>query len=387
LSLSARSNHWSLAAAIVIGTTALMVLGLLPILLAGMVAESRLSLSSIGLGFTLEMLATGAVGSIAGIVLRPRKMRLIAFLALTAFSGLELALIFAKGSVALLVCFLAGIAQGVLLWVAMTAIVAKAETPARWLAILFTLAGVTSFVVTAALNGMVLPRFGVNGGFACVSVIAALNLVLVILIPDQYQSATPTGATPQLAPPMRGWAALLASVLINGASTSVLVSLVPLAHNAGLSLALARTAVSVTIAGQVIGGLLAVLGANVLAYRSAIIAGTLAMLGAWGLISVPIPVWPFLATAFVYGISSPFMAPFLLPMTLDVDSSGRSAAHVGSAILIGGAVGPLVSSYAVSLSDVRASITIGASLLLSGFALVLFLSITYGSKSNRLARA
>lgn len=375
-----RKTWLPLAAAISVGTMALMMLGLLPMLLAGVVENGRLPLSNIGLGFTLQMLATGGVGSLAGIVLKPRRLRLTASVALLTVAAMDLCLIQATGTQVLAICFVAGIAQGVLLWIAMGAIVASTTEPGRWLAILFTCAGVGQFVAAGALSAVILPGFGVSGGFALIAAIALIVIAAVPFTPDRYEQSSSASGVQTGAPPLRGWLALLASMMVCGSSTAVLVYLLPLAVHSGLAVGSARAAVSVCLAGQVIGGFLAVITASRFAYQHVLIAGSILMIAAWTIFSLNVPTWLFFVGAFIHGITPTFVAPFLMPMTIDVEPSRRTAVHVGSAILIGGALGPLPSSYLITADSFMGALLVGAAMTLLGTALALFLR--YSSESS-----
>jgi hypothetical protein len=68
-----------------------------------------------------------------------------------------------------------------------------------------------------------------------------------------------------------------------------------------------------------------------------------------------------------------FLAPFLVPMTIDADPTRRAAMQSGAAQLLGGAVGPLLASLVVGERDVHGVLALGAGLLVAGLSVVAWL--------------
>src|SRR5262249_48930039 len=125
------------AAAIALGVIALLIAGLMSLLLAALAEEHRLSASGIGLGAMAEALSTGVVTGAAGILFRPVRLRTITVVATIALIALDLATLRTSGSGVLVVRTLAGVAEGVMLWISI-GFISRTATPERWAAVLFT---------------------------------------------------------------------------------------------------------------------------------------------------------------------------------------------------------------------------------------------------------
>jgi hypothetical protein len=116
------------AAGIGIGLIGLLMSGLLALLLATLADEGRLTASGIGLAAMVEALSTGLVTGGASIVLRPVRLRTIAVTAAAALIVLDLATVRASGAAVLIVRALAGIPEGLMLWITV-GLIARTVTP------------------------------------------------------------------------------------------------------------------------------------------------------------------------------------------------------------------------------------------------------------------
>ena len=92
------------------------------------------------------------------------------------------------------------------------------------------------------------------------------------------------------------------------------------------------------------------------------------------------PAWLFIAANAAAGIFGLFLAPFLVPMTIEADPSRRAAVQSGAAQLIGGAMGPLLASRVVGAGSVHGALWLGAGLTLAGLAVVAWLHFTASAK-------
>ena len=139
------------AGAIWLGVIALLVAGLMPLLLSTLSEEHRLSASGIGLSAMLEALTTGLVTGLAGIVLKPNRLRLAAVLGCVAVILADAATVLTSGASVMAIRGLAGVAEGLVLWIGI-GLIARARTPERWAAVLFTGMGFTQLVAATALS-------------------------------------------------------------------------------------------------------------------------------------------------------------------------------------------------------------------------------------------
>ena len=354
------------AAAIALGVLALLISGLMGLLLAALVEERRLSASGIGLTAMLEALSTGLVTGAAGIVLKPVRLRAVAIAAAAVLVVLDLATVQASGSGVLLVRALAGLPEGVLLWISI-GFISRTATPERWAAVLFTGMGLSQLVVATGLSALVLPRFGANGGYVTVAVAAALAIPVALFLPRSLGASAAGGETSG-APPLRGWVALIGTLFMAAALTAVAVYVIPLARQAGLSVTVGRTAVSVALACQMAGGVVATAIAGRVRYITVFWVCAAVFAATWGVYAMHAPAWLFVAMTGLSGLAAFVAGPFLVPMTVEADPTRRAAMQSGAVQLLAGAFGPLLAAVLVNDRNVHGVLILGVVLQGLGLA-------------------
>ena len=362
-------------AAIAIGVVSLLIAGELSVLLGGLADEHRLSASGIGLSATFEALTMGVVAGLVGVYLKPRRLRLLGVAATLALALADLATTRVSGIGVLAVRAFCGIPEGLLLWLTI-GMIARTETPERWAAVLFTALTSAQLAVATIFAAVILPRFGANGGFVFLAVVSLIGLVIVAFVPDRYAPLPHEGQAGGGSPPLRGWIALAATLIFVSAAGAVGIYLVPLAHQAGLTAGVAQTALSTSLAAQILGGVLATVVAGRVNYFAVFVGSTLASLAAWAVYGFAAPAWLFIASTTLLGFISIFMTPFLLPMTIEADPSRRAAVQSGAAQLLGAALGPFLASMAVDERHSRGALYLGVALMLAGMAVIAWLHFT-----------
>jgi hypothetical protein len=91
-------------------------------------------------------------------------------------------------------------------------------------------------------------------------------------------------------------------------------------------------------------------------------------LAVWSVLGLRSPAWVFIGANVLAGFAGLFLAPFVVPFTIEADPSRRAALQTGAAQLLGGALGPLLAALAVSDRDVHGALWLGGGLLLAGLA-------------------
>ncbi len=363
------------AAAISIGVVALLVSGLMGLLLGALAQEGRLSASGIGLAAMLEALATGLVTGLAGIFLKPRRLRRVGVVAAILLVIVDLATARASGSGVLLARMLAGIPEGALLWIAI-GLISRTVTPERWAAFLFTGMGVTQLAAATALSLFILPRFGASGGYVALAACVTLAIPLAFFAPSQMGKVEGHEGDTSGAPPLRGWLALLGTLCFSASLSSVGVYVIPLALEAGLSTAVGRTAISVGLGFQILGGVLATLLAGRVRYVVIFSVCGPVFLATWLTYGLSAQAVLFVALSGFAGLCGMLAGPFLLPMTVEADPSRRAAMQSGAVQLLAGAMGPFLASLVVHDNNVRGVLVLGSGLLLAGLTIIALLHRT-----------
>ncbi|MGZ6015789.1 MAG: hypothetical protein ACXWKM_08585 [Phenylobacterium sp.] len=354
-------------AAIGLGLLALLISGLMGLLLADLAQSGRLSAQGIGLTAMLEALSTGLVTGAAGVVLKPVRLRTIAIAAAAVLVGLDLATTRASGEGVMIVRALAGLPEGVLLWISI-GFISRTATPERWAAVLFTGMGLTQLAVATGLSAWVLPRFGANGGYVTVAVGAALAIPVALFLPRSL-GAVAGGEETTGAPPFKGWVALAGTLAMAASLTAVAVYVIPLARQAGLSVGVGRTSISVALACQMAGGVLASALAGRIRYIAVFWVCAGVFLATWGVYAVHPPGWLFVTMSGLSGVAAFVAGPFLVPMTIEANPSRRAAMQSGAVQLLAGAFGPLLASLAVSDKNVHGALILAVVLQAVGLAI------------------
>jgi hypothetical protein len=275
----------------------------------------------------------------------------------------------------LLVRGLAGVPEGVLLWIAI-GFISRTATPERWAAVLFTGMGLTQLAIATGLSALVLPRFGANGGFVAVAIGAALALPITAFLPRRL-GAVDGADVASGAPPPRGWLALCGTLAMAASLTAVSIYVVPLAQQAGLPIGVGRTAVTVTLACQMAGGALATVIAGRVRYITVFWVCAAAFSATWGVYALHAPSWLFVAMSGVSGAAAYVAAPFLLPMTVEADPSRRATMQSGTVQLLSGALGPLLAALSVSDHDLHGVLILALMLQALGLAVATVLHRTH----------
>ncbi len=363
------------AGALGVGVNSLLVLGVLPVMLGALAAEHRLSEQGIGLAAMIEVLTMGVSTALAGILLKPRRLKLIGLVFSLAMAGADLASAGASGVAILALRCVAGAIEGVLLWITV-AMIARTITPERWAGVFFTAQTAAQLALSLALALWVLPRFGATGGFLTVTFCALVGAGAAAFAPSVLPDLNP-GEEIAGPPPLRGWVALVGTLIFVAGGGAVGVYLQPLAAEIGLGAGVARTALSASLAAQVMGATAATIVAGRVRWFHVFLVVTVIDLLVWRLFAAPVPAWLFVAANATGGFAAIFLAPFLVPMTIEADRSRRAAVQSGAAQLLGSAMGPALAATVINDRDVHGALWLGAGLLLTGLATLAWLHVTH----------
>ena len=362
-------------ATIGVGINSLLVLGVVPVLLGALVDEHRLNAQGIGLTAMLELLAMGISTALAGMALKAERLKLIGVVASLVIAAVDLATTQASGPTVLGLRTAAGAAEGILLWITVS-MISRTVTPERWAGVFFTAQTLSQLLLAIALAVWIMPRFGANGGFVALAITSLLGIAPALASPSRLADL-PRAPGEGGAPPLRGLIALVGTVIYVAAGGAVGVYLEPLAHQAGLGADVARTALWTSLAAQVVGSAAATIMAGRIRYFTVFIVASIIYVGVWCAFALRLPGWTFISVNALAGLSGLFLAPFLVPFTIDADPSRRAALQSGAAQLLGGALGPLLAAVVVSDTDVHGVIWLACGLLSVGLGIVAWLRFTH----------
>ena len=369
--LSAGRERW---AAIGVGLNALLVVALLAPLLGALADERRLTAPQMGLAATAELLAMAGATGLAGLLLAPRRLRLIGASSCLLLATLDLATMAAGGGALIALRAGAGMAEGVLLWITV-GMIARTATPVRWAGAFYMALTSVQLALAFADASVIMPRFGASGGYAALALCALAGIGPALLLPGAY-APMPHEAASERRLPFRGLVALLAAFVFMSANGAVAIFLQRYALQAGLTAGVARTAVWVSLAAQVAGSAAATALAGRVGWFSVFAAGALLWLAAWTCFSLRVPAGVFIGANALSGLVALFVGPFFVPMLIEADPSRRAAMQTGAAQLLGGAAGPLMAFALVSQTDAHRVLVLSPALLAAGLAIMAWLRFT-----------
>lgn len=348
-----------LAAALSIGAIALLILGVQPIVLGALVEQRLITLPGVGVVAMGEIIALGIGVALGDALLPVSWQRATAIVAALLAAALNLATVQAQGDTAFVALrAAAGLAEGVLVWVATVSIV-RAATPDRVTAVFMVLQALAQIALAAALALWVLPAAGWKGGFVAMAATCLLVLPLAAALPAAASQAPAAGAqcTTTATARLRWSPATLAPLLVAFLQMSAIGALwaylEPLALRAGLDAHAAQLQTSWVLGMQIVGGLAAIYWVRRLSVTATLTLGSLALcLVAAAMYRVPgAPALGFAAVCVAFGFAWMFLMPFHVGLALRADAQGRVAVLVPAAQLIGSACGPLLASLLLHADD------------------------------------
>ncbi len=338
-----------LASALLLGSIALLILGLQPILLGQLVTKHVITMEGVGIVAMGEIVTLG-LGVVLGDALLPLpRHRLITVIAALLAAALDAATCLAAGDGQITALrAAAGLAEGVLVWVT-TSVIVRSPKPDRLAAVFMVVQTLSQSGMAALLAALVVPRAGWQGGFA---VLAAVSL-----LPCLLANGLPARLAPLHAESSRGVAWSVATILPlaiaflqMAAIGSLWAYLEPLGKAVGFDDQGSEAVISGVLAMQVAGGLVATFAVRRLGARLALTAGSAILATAAFAVSQlpPGSLVVFSMLMAVFGFTWLFVMPFQVGLAFRVDPSGRVAVLVPAMQLLGSAIGPLIASFTVT---------------------------------------
>ncbi|WP_233871235.1 MFS transporter [Paraburkholderia adhaesiva] len=336
------------SAALAIGTIALLMIGIQPILLGELVDAKRVTLEGVGLVAMGEIVTLGLGVALGDLLVPVRWLRRVAIVAGLSSAAFDLLTTHASGDGPMLtVRACAGLAEGLLVW-GTTGVVVRSANPTRVAAIFFVVQTLAQALVGAVLANLVIPRAGWQGGFETLAGLSLLTCGLAFVQPATLPPLA-SGSTGDF----RWFPALLLPLFVAflqlAAVGAFWAYMEPLGKVAGLDGRSSQTLISGVLAAQVLGGTAASLLARRVGARPVLFCASLIFIAALTTVH-----WMSAGHALTFGVASLlfgfvwlFALPFHVALAFQADPSGRLASLVPAAQLIGSAFGPLAASLLV----------------------------------------
>ncbi|MDH0863937.1 MFS transporter [Mitsuaria sp. GD03876] len=342
--------------AIAVGSVALLMLGLQPLLLGALLEAGHVTLEGVGLVAMGEIVALGLGVLIGDLWLPARSLRSITAIAALAAAALHVLTMRASGDLALgLVRAAAGVAEGVMVW-STTAVIVRSAAPERLAGLFFVVQTLTQAVLGLALAHLVIPVEGWPGAFA---LLAALCVVVAALAAGLARPLGPLVPTVSQAGIGFAWTRpRLGTLLVAFLQLSTLGALwayaEPLGTRAGFSPLAVQTLIAAGLGMQVLGGSVGTALVRRLPVRAALLGCAVVLgLSAFGVArTAQGGTVAFAVLCGLFTFTWLFMLPFQMALAMRVDGSGQVASLVPAAQLFGSAFGPLIASLVVTGEDV-----------------------------------
>ena len=350
-----------IAAVLIVGIVGVLIPGLQPQLLGALAAEGRLSVAALGSLASVELLAMGIAAGAAGFVLPIGRLRPVAILGLIAAGALDILTPHLDPGGIFAARVGAGIAEGVLIWLAIGLIV-RAGAPERWSGIYLA---TQTLAQLALASGIGLAGAGSDGGFTPLGVVTLAALVAVRWMPAAYPPLVVDGDRSGMLT-ARGLVALVGVLLYLAFVVAVWVYVEPLAAQRGVAPSAVRLIAPLSLAMQVLGAGAATIIAGRLPPRATILLVGLVNLGLLAVMGATASGTGFVAATTAFGFLWLFVMPFQLPAVVAADPTRRAAVLIGGAQLVGSSLGPFAAGLLIGDADVAPILWFGAACLVVG---------------------
>lgn len=365
------------ASALWIGTAAMLVLGIGPILLGGLAEAGRLSQAGVGQAATLEVLGL-ALGAVVGpSVMTAGQMRAKVAAACLLLAAVNLAMYFADSAALIMVDrAVAGVLEGLMLG-GVNALLTHQRRPDRMSGLLLGLSTAPQVLAAYLLPTLVIPRYGLDAGFLLLAVAALSSAFACLALVDRVETPTIDHQTPIALPPATiGFViATFLQMASIGAAWNYTERLATQHH---LGAAAVGAALSGNLALQVAGALLAAWLAWRLPARALLIAGCLVQAAIVLGLTFAATAGSFIGLSCGFGLFWLGLQPFIVRELIVLDPTRRLAVLLAPIVLLGLSAGPLAASFFVTPHGVEGAFRVAAVLLI--LAACLFLA------SDRLRR-
>jgi DHA1 family inner membrane transport protein len=357
---------------LLIGSVALIMLGLQPILLGELVDRHFISLEGVGIVAMGEILALGVGVALSDALLPVSRHTLITMIAAVVAAVGDIATLYATSDRGFVVLRAAsGLAEGVLLWAA-TSVIVRSASPERLAAIFMVVQTVAQAGVAALLAGVVVPRASWQGGFEVLAALTGLCAIFATWLPPRL-APLQTHAAKKLRWTVPRVLPLVIALLQMAALGSLWAYLELLGQAVGLDAHDAQFVTSEVLVMQVAGGIAATWSVRRFAVVPTLGVGSVVLAAlAGGIHLLPVgAVSSYTLLCAVFGFTWLFLMPFHVALAFRADAKGRVAMLIPAAQLVGSAVGPLVASLTVSGDDVHTVPLVSLGFALGAAGLVL----------------
>jgi MFS transporter, DHA1 family, inner membrane transport protein len=376
----------NIASALTIGTIALLVIGVQPILLGTMVEARSATLSGVGIIAMCEIVALGLGIVVCDALMSLSHLRFISIAAALFVAALDVATTFVTGDAHLAVVrSAAGLGEGALMWVT-TCIIVRSQVPDRIAGIFLVTQALAQAALAVIFAGLVVPRAGWHGGFVMLAAVSLVPCIAIAWLPARLAPLA-TQTLDKFRWSVIAALPLAVALLQLAAIGAIWAYLEPLGKRAGFGAQAAQTLTAGVQLMQVLGGTTASVAVRVPGKVRTLVVGALALaaipFAMHGLPAAATLRFTLLCAAF--GFVWMFLMPFHVSLAFLADPTGRAAMLIPAMQLLGSALGPLVASFVVTGEDAAAVLIVSLSFALAAVALLVLGYFRFREKGSPVA--
>jgi hypothetical protein len=365
-------------AVLTIGTMGMMVCGVQPVLLGSLVMDHRLSTAALGWATAAEFMTLALGIWLAATFWKPTHLRARVVLAALLALSADCLMRGEHGTGILINRSLAGVPEGVLVWVTVC-MITRSPTPARLAAIFLALQNLSQLFFAATVPATLMHWYGTDSGFLALGATAALALVAAPFAPTAFVAlpVAPTNHAGRAGYTPASIACLVCVFLVSASSVGLFAYLEPLGAQAHLDPVTIGYAVSTVLAASTLGSLLAATAAGRLSYYTVFVVWMLIQTAVLlVLAAMPGAPW-FLVATTLFGFFWLFFFPFQVSMSIEADPTRQIAVVLPGAQLLGAGSGPLLISFFVTDTDARGALLVCWCCFFIAFVLATFQHFRY----------
>lgn len=319
------------------GILGVMAVGLAPLLLTRLQQAGNIDAELIGIGIFVELMSLSAGTVLGRKILGSGSTASKLPIVLVILAASNVATVFLKGPLILTARIIAGLAAGMLIWVAVVVIL-RAKGPQRLTAVFLTTQTISQFMLAVLITTVFLRFVGPAGGYWALAALSALSITLTFQFPN-LRTIGDTQLTTPLSP--ASWLALLSTSLFMAMLASVLSYAEVYLQAKGVDHRVAIAVVPIVLGCQVVGGITAALIGDRIDSRKVIVAVTATVAVILYALTTALSTLDVYLLFSIFGFCWLFIGSFHLGWILLVDASRRTAEFIPAFQLTGMALGPL----------------------------------------------
>ena len=345
-------------AALALGSLAMIVTGLQPLLLSELAGAGRLSPDLVHPAAIVELLAMTVSVALSAVLLKPHRLNRWAAGAAVVCLLVGLGALIARDGQFLALRGLGGLAGGVLVWITV-GMIARQPRPEPWAAAFFLVQSAGQVFAAALANAL-----GPHGGVLLAAGLSGLCLLIAPLLSPAIEDLARAG---RRAPDKRGLLGLAALFLYFAANAALWFKMRDLAAAQGLE-AVSGLVVLITLGAQMLGAMVAVSLAGRLGLRRLFALVVACLLLACAVLAFRPPAPLFVAAFGLLAFAALLLGASLFGFLRGADPSRRAGAISPAAQFLAAALGPLAAMAVTNLIGLSAVLALSPILALAALA-------------------